>query len=80
MKKNVNVKKFIIIQVILMILIAIIYLIFIPKLKPMCYPSNYCATAYNCKCDGSTCLCNYKDENGDIKEVTCQSDINQEQN
>ena len=76
MKKNVNVKKFIIIQMILMVLIAVIYFILIPKIKPMCHFTSYCAMAYNCKCDGNTCLCNYKDENDNIKEVTCPGNMN----
>lgn len=76
MKKNINVKKFIIIQVTIMVLIAVIYLILIPKIKPMCHYTSYCANAFNCQCDDNTCLCNYNDENGDIKEVTCPGNMN----
>lgn len=78
MKKEVNLKKFIIFQTLLMLLISIFYFYLVPKIKPMCNSRVKCADAFDCVCKNATCQCKRYNSNGDIEAVECP-DISQSQ-
>lgn len=72
MKKKVNVKIFILLQITIMVLIAIVYFLIVPKIKPMCTSTLKCASAFDCNCNDDNCSCKYQDENGNIENIECQ--------
>ena len=72
MKKKINIKKFIPLQIAIMILVAIAYFGIVPKIKPMCTSTLKCASAFDCNCNDNNCRCKYQDENGNIENIKCQ--------
>ncbi len=84
MKKNISITKFIIIELIIMVLIFIayasIYLSVLPSLKVKCYPevyniSNACQKAHKCDCSsGSNCTCQYKNFKGEETALGCPNE------
>lgn len=71
MKKEINLKNFIIFQALLMLLIGLCYFYVVPKIKPMCKSSANCADTFDCVCENNTCTCNRYNSNGDIEKVEC---------
>ena len=76
MKKQINLINFIIFQTIIMLLIGILYLLIVPRIKPMCNSKVKCANATNCSCENETCFCEIVNSNDQIEKVECQLQMN----
>ena len=72
MKKKIKFKTFIPLQIVIMIIVAIVYFLVIPKIKPMCETISKCANALDCNCNDYSCTCKYQDENDNIENIDCQ--------
>lgn len=72
MKKKIKFKTFIPLQIVIMIIVAIVYFLVIPKIKPMCASPSKCANAFDCNCNSGNCTCKYQDENDNIENIECQ--------
>ena len=71
MKKKIDIKKFIPLQIAIMILVTIVYFGIVPKIKPMCNSNVKCAYATNCSCKDKTCSCEIINSNGDTEKIEC---------
>lgn len=72
MKKKIDIRKFIPLQIAIMILVTIVYFGIVPKIKPMCASPSKCANAFDCNCNSGNCTCKYQDENNNIENIECQ--------
>ena len=52
-----------------MIIVAIVYFLVIPKIKPMCASPSKCANAFDCNCNSGNCTCKYQDENTRVLKI-----------
>lgn len=74
-RKTYSLSGYLVFQIAVMLLVALLYFEFIPLVLPQCI-SNLpsCASAHNCQCDGKKCRCEYIDEFGHTKPIECVFD------
>ena len=68
-----SIKKLILFEVSILLLIFIVYMTLIPSIKLSCLVNNPCSNAFQCdNCTNETCECLYIDYNGMNQHVTCE--------
>ncbi|MDD2208589.1 MAG: hypothetical protein PHG03_03985 [Bacilli bacterium] len=66
-----SIKKFIILQLGIMLMIFFGYALILPQIKSDCSKIDLCTGTISCDCENELCLCKYYDEDGNIKDVEC---------
>jgi len=69
-----SLKRFIFFQVIIALFFLLYLFSIYPNIKPTCVPQNPCAAAFGCECENNLCICNYIDEDDELKTIECEID------